>query len=225
MSISFRLLSQHSSATRSSTHRKLTADNSTILRSFDSLSKLIAVYTFLLEQQIFGTSRQVLGSNDATRTPPANARMAKPAGRAELSAASHPAGQAWAVMKQPRSLPTGPAYHCIGRHLHGVPLGDSMTISCICCPSSVAATMVLAHISIEVGRVTHQSVAPPPSVPPPSVPFWPTSYPARRPHLPASARGGRAPADQSLNHCFLASRSACELRRIDPNRIVRARGS
>jgi hypothetical protein len=70
MSISFRLLNQHSSATRSSTHSKLTADTSTILRSFSSLSKLIAEYTFLLEQQIVGTSRQVLGLDDATRTPP-----------------------------------------------------------------------------------------------------------------------------------------------------------
>ena len=51
-----------------------------------------------------------LDSADATCTPPANARVVKPAGRAELSAASHPAGQAWAVLKQPRSLPTGPGH-------------------------------------------------------------------------------------------------------------------
>ena len=96
-----------------------------------------------------------LDSADATCTPPANARVVKPAGRAELSTASHPAGQAWAVTKQPRSLPTGPgfAYHCIGCRLHGVPLGDSMTISCIHSPSSVAASMVFASVTTFVASL------------------------------------------------------------------------
>ena len=97
---------------------RLTADTSANVDSFDSLKRHAPKSSspnthFYSNIGSPGSHATFSGTADAASAPPSNARVVKPAGRAELNAASHPAGRACmplAVCHSYGALPTGPEY-------------------------------------------------------------------------------------------------------------------